>query len=133
MTTHVVKPALGKNGGGPNGTRSNLQNSSTRFHCTLITGSLTSSRRLTGPAPVLGLDVVRGLELNQRPLGYGSVLVATRFPRVQRVTSPVPRLAIRLSADLSISDSGTGFQVTRMKREILAHLQLHPVDLRQKT
>ena|SRR5436309_4092463 len=44
----------------PNGTRSNLHNSSTRFHCTLIIGSLDSSGRLKDPAPILGLDWLQG-------------------------------------------------------------------------
>ncbi len=34
---------------------------------------------------------------------------------------------------LPLSDSGASLQLARMKREILAHLELHPVDLRQKT
>lgn len=31
------------------------------------------------------------------------------------------------------SDSGASLQLARMKREVLADLELHPVDLRQKT
>jgi hypothetical protein len=34
---------------------------------------------------------------------------------------------------LPLSDSGASLQLARVKREVLAHLELHPVDLRQKT
>lgn len=37
------------------------------------------------------------------------------------------------NSPLSLSDSGAGFQLTRMQREIFANLKLHSVDLGQKT
>jgi len=44
-----------------------------------------------------------------------------------------PGLAAGISYYLPLSDSGASLQLARMKREVLAHLELHPVDLRQKT
>ena len=46
--------------GGPNGTRSNLHNSSARFHCTLIVGSPPLLAALTGSVSMW----LRGLDLN---------------------------------------------------------------------
>ena len=60
---------VSKSGRGPNGTRSNLQNSSTRFHCSLIIGSLAPSGRPTGPVVALGLDVAAGAWFESSTVG----------------------------------------------------------------
>src|SRR3990170_1210744 len=39
---------------------------------------------------------------------------------------------MRLATALLLAASGTGFQLARVKREVLAHLQLHSGDLRQE-
>jgi hypothetical protein len=44
-----------------------------------------------------------------------------------------PCTATGISLLSSPADSGASLQLARMKREVLAHLELHPVDLRQKT
>jgi hypothetical protein len=59
-----------------NGTRANLHNSSTRFHCALIIGSLAPSGRPTGPVVVAAgawfepstFDLEVGLRLCRNPL-----------------------------------------------------------------
>jgi hypothetical protein len=50
--------ATSKISSGPKGTRSNLHNSSPRFHCPLIIGLVGPSGLLVGRPPVFGLDVV---------------------------------------------------------------------------
>jgi hypothetical protein len=59
--------------------------------------------------------------------------------RFTRITVDPDRWAMALASPpesptyLPLSDSGASLQLARMKREVLAHLELHPVDLRQKT
>ena len=82
--------------GGPSGTRSNLHNSNARFHSTLIVGSLPLLAALTGSVSMW----LRGLDLNQRPLGYegvGAVHSGRHPAEGAGISAPPFRLVGRLS------------------------------------